>query len=157
PARPRASSTSPVLSDTERRARRIWLIELIRLSLGALPATLGQRPYRYPAARDLESALGVETDGLRVETVLLGQDPGRQRRLCVSFEHRDGRLQHDRAGVHALVHEVDGGPCDLGPVLERLALSVKPWEGRQERGVDVQDPPPVAPHERTREDTHVAG
>src|SRR5262249_44215037 len=110
PARPRASSTSPVLSDTERRARRIWLIELIRLALGALPAALGLRPHRYPAARDLESALGVKTDGLRVETVLLGQDPGRQRRLRVPFEHRDGRLQHDRAGVHALVHEVHGGP-----------------------------------------------
>ncbi len=50
---------------------------------------------------------------------------------------RDPLLRDDRAGVHAVVQEVD---CDAGFLSagrERLADCVEAGEGRQERGVDV--------------------
>ena len=136
-ARPRARSTSPVLSETERSARRTRAHD----SPGPHRARGG------PDAATSSAALGVEADRLRVEPMLLGEDPRGQRRLRVVIEHGNRRLQHDRPRVHALVDEVDGRPRHLDAVLERLALGVEPGKRRQQRRMDVQDPAPVAPDE----------
>ena len=70
---------------------------------------------------------------------------------------RDRLLQHDRAGIHALVDQVHGHSCHLGAVCEGVAHAVHPREGRQERGVDVQPSVPEASHDLGTEEPEVAG
>ena len=50
-----------------------------------------------------------------------------------------GALQDHGAAVDAGVDEVDGDAEDLDPVVERLLDRAQPREGRQQRGVDVDD------------------
>jgi hypothetical protein len=89
--------------------------------------------------------------------VLLHQDARGERLLVVVGLNRHGRLQHDRAAVHPLVHEVHGGACDLDAVVERLPLGVQAGERREQRGMDVERPPGEGPHVDRREDPHEAG
>ena len=56
-----------------------------------------------------------------------------------------------------LVDEVDGASRDLGSVVERLLLGVEAGEGRQQRGVDVEDAVGEGAHELGRDEAHVAG
>ena len=60
-------------------------------------------------------------------------------------------------GVDALVDEVDRHAEDLDAVRERLLDRADAREGRQQRGVDVDDPLREAREERGLEQLHVAG
>src|SRR5215210_3038398 len=50
------------------------------------------------------------------------------------------RLGEDRSGVDALVDSMDGHAVDSHAMLHCSLYSVTPWEGRQQGGVDVDDP-----------------
>jgi hypothetical protein len=56
-----------------------------------------------------------------------------------SFEHRDGPLQHDRAGIQLACHEVHGDSADLHAVIEGLALRVGHLETMAAMRMDVED------------------
>src|SRR5690606_8793576 len=62
---------------------------------------------------DGDAALGDESDGLGHEAAFRGLHAGRERVGGVVLEDRDGLLEEDRAGVVAVVGEVDGGAGDL--------------------------------------------
>ena len=69
----------------------------------------------------------------------------------------DRALEDDRAGVDALVDEVHGDPGDLRAVVERLLDRADARERRQQRRVDVDDPPRERCEEAPARQRHVAG
>ena len=83
---------------------------------------------------------------MRAESVS-SVSPGKDRNLP---------LQHDRARVGALVHEVDRAARLRLARLERPPLGVEARELREQRRMDVQDPAPPPRDELRREEPHVA-
>jgi len=61
-----------------------------------------------PPALDLDPALGIELDGSGIDLVLLPEDAFRQTVFGIAVKYRNHGLDDDRAGVHALVHEMHG-------------------------------------------------
>ena len=151
---PRASSTSPRLSETDSSARRM------RTSPGAACSTPPSRarcrgpcpepipaPGPAPARRDpprvgrvgRERAGREQPHGLRQQRVL--ERAQRREHLLAA---RRARAARSRAAgspgrVHAGVDEVDRDAEHLHAVGERLLDRADAGEGRQQRGVDVDD------------------
>src|SRR4051794_11159674 len=161
-ASPRANSTSPRLSDTVSSARRTrtspgWVTSTGPWSVVAIAASLDDHRTRrigvdpHLAGRD-------QSDGTRQQPVLdlvhSFLDRGDVTRIRKNVE---GFLQDDRPGVDALVDVVDGDPHDLDAVVESLLDRAYPPECRQQRRVDVDDPPAEAPDELRAEDLHEPG
>src|SRR3954465_10556478 len=146
-ARPRAKSSTPVLSQAEIRA----LIPgpapaeptpplLVRLRRAYVSCG---RPLREELAHDgREQAMLDRVDAL----------PDRLARL-------DGHQlrAEDRAGVDALVDEVDGDARHRDAGGEGVVYRVRARELRQEGGVDVDDAIGETVEERLRQQVHVAG
>src|SRR5687767_7973672 len=115
-ARPRAKSTSPRLSDTDRSARRTWTSPA-----ATTPGAWGSAcaiSYPHLAALHLDGTGRDQPDGARqklmldlVDACLDGLDIAMVRKL-------ERFLQDDGAGVDALLHEVDGHAGDPHPVVE---------------------------------------
>src|SRR5262249_11816048 len=136
-ANPRANSTTPVLLETDNRAR------LMRTSPGCTMASIGRGRY---LDCDLDSAgmLGVGADGVASEA-----PDGLGEEIVLEWAERitdllrvgrigefDGSLEDDRPGVHALVHEVDGDAEHLHAVGQRLLHGPDARERRQQRRMD---------------------
>ncbi len=85
------------------------------------------------------------------------QDPFGQRLRGVIVQHRHRPLQDDRPGVDARIDQVDGAARKLDPMFDGLSMGVKPGKSRQERGVDVDDPPFKPAHKRFGQDAHITG
>src|SRR5947209_20523296 len=68
----------------------------------------------------------------------------------------DCPLQDDRAGIDALVDEVDGDPEYPHAVLERLLDGSEPGKGGQKSRVDVGDPTRKTAEELPAQELHVA-
>ena len=71
--------------------------------------------------------------------MLLDKDAGGQRLGRVVIVHRDGRLQHDRAGIELGVHEMDRDSGDFDAVRPRLPLRIRAGKRGQQRRMDIQD------------------
>jgi len=71
--------------------------------------------------------------------VLFGEDAFGEGVGVVGFENSNRSLENDSAVVEVLVDEVDGAAGDLYAVIECLLLGVEAGEGRQQRGMDVED------------------
>src|SRR3954466_6159078 len=130
PARPRAKSATPVLSETETSARR---------TLTAPSSTVSDRVSAAASVIDYDPAgvVGVDpnparrdhADRLRVELVLGGVDRQLECAAIAIRRHRHLALDDHRPGVDALVDEVDAAAGDVAPRLERLPDRVEPGEG----------------------------
>ena len=154
---PCAKSTMPVLSDTESTARRMrtspgWVI--------APPRDDSQRRDQHAARVGRVDADGVARD----QAYRLAQQLVLDRAQRVADRGGLGRLgeveralEDDRAGVDALIDEVDGDTEHLHAVGERLLDRPDAGEGRQQRGVDVDDALREAAEEVGVEQLHVAG
>src|SRR5215213_625559 len=146
-ASPRAKSTSPRLSETDRSALR---------TLTSPGATGSTPPLVSLAILDpqqpgvvgvgMHSSLSDQLDGTRqqpvlhlVDSLLDLSDPAR------IGNEREGLLQDDGSTVHPLVDEMDRDPHDLDAVGQRLLDGANAREGRQERRMDVHDAPREAP------------
>lgn len=68
-----------------------------------------------------------------------------------------GPLGDDPSAVERGVDPVDRHAEDLHAVFERLLDGVRPLEGGQQRGMDVDDPAAVGPQQLVGEDAHVTG
>src|SRR3989440_8957390 len=159
-ASPRAKSTRPRLSETVRSARRIrtapgWVTS------GAVPSVVpivlldhdvsgvpGIDP--HPSACNQPHRPRQQTVLDLVDVCPHGGDVTRIR------DGIEGLLQDDRPAVDPLVDEVDRDPHQPHPVGERLVDRVHAREGRQQGGVDVDDPPGEALYERGAEQLHEA-
>ena len=73
------------------------------------------------------------------------------------FSTRTGLLGDHRAGVHARIDEVDRHAGHLDPVAHRVGDGVGAGKRRQQRGMQVDDPPGERLEQRGRHDAHVAG
>ena len=144
---PVASSTRPVLSLTDRSARRgtgssasarATSIVTCRPSVVTAPASMSA------------------TDP-RQEPVLDGLDPRLEARLVVAGQDRDRLLGDDRAAVERRVDEVDGRPGHGRPVGERVAHGMRARERRQERRMRVDDPARIRGERHRPDEPHVAG
>ena len=98
-----------------------------------------------------------QRDGARQKLVLDRAQARADRGRIACVGQLDRALEHDRPGVHARVDEVHRHTEDLHPVLEGLLDRAHAREGRQQRGMDVEDPVGEARHEAGVEDRHVAG
>src|SRR3954454_9428364 len=131
-ASPRAKSTSPRLSDTLSRARRMrtspgaltsvpWdsidIVHQHRSRVGGIGADLPRRNQTHRARQQLV----LHT----VDSLLDLSDARRIRKL-------ERLLKHDRAAVHALVDEVHGHADHLHAVRDRLLDRAHAWEGGQQ-------------------------
>ena len=85
------------------------------------------------------------------------QDLGHSVVFVIAGQDRDDGLQEDGTVIHLLVHQVDGAAGESHSVVESGLLHVKPREGREERGVDVEDPVPESVDQHGGKQPHVAG
>ena len=145
-ASPRASSSRPVLSDTEMSARPT-LLDLLGHHLDA--ATLdGVAP--HPAG-------GEQAHHLGHEPVLHLADSLGERVHRVTVHHGHGLLQDRRAGVHLLLGEVHGDAGEPHAPPQRLLDRVHPRERREQGWVEVDDPVGEAVEELAGQDARPAG
>src|SRR5215470_5399303 len=165
PARPRAKSTTPVLSCTLRSARLTLLIgspwsgrSIPHAACAEVRASLysSALPDLDDAALDVEPALRVEPDGFRIDAMLLDEDALGQALLGVAGVHGHRGLEHDGARVHSFVHEVHRRSRHAHAVGEGLPLGMKTGEGGKQRGVDVEGAPAEVGDVRRSEDPHVS-
>jgi hypothetical protein len=78
-------------------------------------------------------------DRLGVDAVLFRQYARRERLFGIARLDGHDSLGHDRAGIERFVHEMHGATAELHAIFERLALCLEAREGRQQRGMNVQD------------------
>ncbi|MCY1302462.1 hypothetical protein D9M70_521180 [compost metagenome] len=102
-------------------------------------------------------ALGHQPERHRIGAVLDGQHPRCKAFGCIAGENRHHCLREDRAFVHAFGHEVHRAAGDLHAGVDRPLMGVQAGEERQQRGVDVEDPPLMALDEGCRKQPHIAG
>src|SRR5215218_578298 len=154
PASPRAKSTSPRLSETLSRARRI------RTSPGALTFVLPDSIAIVDLHRSRVGRVGThapggyQAHGTRQQPVLdavhslldLG-DPRRIRKL-------EGLLKDDRTRVHPFVDEMHGHAGLARPGLDGSLDGPKARERRQQGRMYVHDPAGKPPDEPGREQLH---
>lgn len=91
------------------------------------------------AARDLVIAFEDNFHGFGVNAVLLLQNARAERVFGVSVLDRHDGLQDDRAGVEIFIHKVNRAASEFYSVFERLALGFEAREGREKRGVNIEN------------------
>src|SRR5882672_2054718 len=108
PARPRAKSATPVLSETETSARRTLIAPSLTVSdrVSAVASLIDYDP-AWIVGIDPNPARRDHADRLRVELVLDGVDRQLERRPVAIGGNLDLALQDHRPGVDPLVDEVD--------------------------------------------------
>ena len=116
-----------------------------------------RRVRRSPACRPVAARRRRHGPPPGQEPVLDRLDPLVERRLVVAGQDRDRLLGDDRAAVERLVDEVDRAAGHPDAVGERVADGVRAREGRQQRGMRVQDPARRTPRAPRPDDPHVAG
>ena len=89
--------------------------------------------------------------------MLDGVEPLEERRLVIALEHGDALLGDDRPAVECRVHEVDGDAGDGDAGAQRVAHGVEPRKGRQQRGVDIEDPAAEPSQDFGADEPQVAG
>ena len=77
---------------------------------------------------------------LRIDAVLDLKHARGERRLGVAVMHRHRALRDDRAGIHLRHDEMHGRAVLLHAGCERARVGVEALEGRQQRGMDVEQP-----------------
>jgi len=113
---------------------------------------------RYDAAAgDFEFSFQDDFDSFGVDAVLFFQNFFRERGFGVFVEHGNGGLQNNRAGIEVFVNEVDGAAGELHAVFERLPLRFEAGEGREQGGMNIQDPAWIFGDKKWREQAHVSG
>src|SRR5215831_6687799 len=92
-----------------------------------------------------------------VDAVLFLENSRRKRFRCVRVFDGDRRLHHDRPRIEIFVDEMHRTSRNFRTMLERLALGFEAGEGREERGVDIQDAVGESRHKVGGYEPHVAG
>ena len=108
------------------------------------------------AAVDDEPARAERAHGRRQQPMLDREHARGERRFVVAVVHGDGALRDDRPVVERRGHEVHGAAVDAHAVRQRAAMGVEPRIRGQQRRMDVEHPPFVAPDELRAEDAHEA-
>ena len=114
-------------------------------------------PLRVPPAEHLEASGEDAGDGFGVGLMLLLENAVGESVGVVRGQDGDGSLEDDDAVVQLLIDKMDGAAGDLDAVVEGLLLRVEAGEGREQRGVDVEDAVGEGADEVRREQAHVAG
>src|SRR5712692_3949826 len=96
-------------------------------------------------------------NGLGVDSVLLDQNPRRERVHRVIVQNRNGRLNDDRARVQLRGDEMHRRATDAHAVLEGTPLRVAPGKRRKQGWMDVQDPIRKCAEHRWAHKSHVTG
>src|SRR5919204_2169722 len=159
---PRAKSTSPRLSDTDKSARRMrtspgWMTSVGLDSVASdISSFLNQHPARILWI-DPHRPAREEPDRAR-EQLMLDRVDGLLDALKLRRIRKLQRLlQDDRPAVDALVHEVHGHASNPHPVIERFLDRMDAAERGQERGMDVDDAALKAADELGAQDLHEPG
>ena len=150
--RPRPSSARPVLSETDRRARR----GTARRDSAVSTSSATVRP--APAAGDRDRPGEEPGDHLRQQPMLDRLDPLVEGRLVVA-RRRIGTASWATIGPPSSVASTRWtvAPVTFTPWARRVADRVGARERRQEARVGVQDPAGERVEDRRPDDPHVAG
>src|ERR1700688_4793780 len=111
--------------------------------------------FLQPAPHNLKVPLQYDVNGLRISSVLLFKDAPGQRPFIVAIEHGHSLLHDDRSMIKFLIDEMHRAAGDFHSVSESLLLRFEPRKSRQQRGMDVENPPRKLLHEPWREQPHV--
>src|SRR4029078_11489933 len=75
----------------------------------------------------------------------------------VLIQHRNSGLHNHRSGIEILVHKVYAASGSAHSVFKRLPLCFEAGEGRQKRGVNIQNPVRELLDEVRTEQAHESG
>lgn len=92
-----------------------------------------------------------------VEFMFGGLDAGMKCFRRVAGKHRNAALAEDRPGIDSGIDEVDRATRLRYPGVQGLSPCLKPAEGREEGGVDVQNPSRECLEKGLLDDPHEAG
>ena len=109
-----------------------------------------------PAVIEFQSLLGEPAYRQRVQPVLLFQYPGGKRADRILPVYRDPCLQHNRAAIDGLGHEVNAGTVLFTSGLEYPLVCIEAGKLRQQRGMNVQHTSLVAIYEAGGQYPHEA-
>lgn len=86
--------------------------------------------------------------------MLLGLDPLVEGVRSITGQHLDRNLGDDRTVVHFLVDQVNRYTCHLDTMFECSLDGSRSRKGREQRGMDIEDPPWESVHEDRGQYTH---
>ena len=92
----------------------------------------------------------------RINQVLVAQDARGQRAGVVAGQHRHHRLGDDGAVVKLSRHPMHAGAGDLAAGVQGALVRVQAGKSRQQRGVNIEQPPGVMGHKSRAQDAHEA-
>ncbi len=109
------------------------------------------------AVLDAQPSFDEPAHRARIDLVLAGQQPCRQRFGGVLGPDLDGRLQNDGTVVQRRGDEMHAGAVHLDAGLQRLLVGMQAGEAGQQRRMDVHHPAGIVLDELGRQDPHEAG
>lgn len=107
-----------------------------------------------PAVAQADCALQQQPHAARQEHMLLHQHPLCERLLGVICAHWNHALADDGAAIDLMRNEVHRRPVNAHAAGQRLAVSGQSRKRRQQRWMDVDQPPRVMRHEALRQYPH---
>ena len=110
----------------------------------------------HAASLNARAAFEHQIHRFSINAMLLFEDArGERFRRVVVKDGNDG-LQDDGAGVKILIHEMNSATRKSRAKFQGLALRFKSGEGRQQRGVNIQDASTIRGNKKGRKQTHVS-
>src|SRR4030095_149006 len=91
-------------------------------------------------SNNFEIATHYQSNCLCIKRVFLLQNPCCESALSIVIQHRHDSLRDNRTTVKRIVDKVDGAAADLCSMRDRLPLSVKTRERREQARVYVEHP-----------------
>ena len=89
--------------------------------------------------------------------MLLLQNARRQRVLVVAVEHRNSLLHNDRAMIELFIDKMHSAAGNFHSIGESLLLRFESRKCRQQRGMDIENPPRKLLHKPWRKQPHISG
>jgi hypothetical protein len=90
------------------------------------------------------------------QSMLSVQDPVGETVCFVALQHGHKSLRNNWTAVELLVDKVNGCAMHTNTRLKRALMRLKPWKGREQGGVYVDQSPGETLHKSLRQNTHKA-
>jgi len=111
----------------------------------------------HGAVDNLNSPLGKQLDGARVNLVFLFQDAAGERVGGIVGKYRNHGLDDDRPGIDTAINQVDSTAGEAGAVVDCLLLDMQPGKSGEQGRVDVDNPLREGVEHHLADDAHEAG
>src|ERR1700691_5071384 len=89
--------------------------------------------------------------------MLLLENTGAESVLIVRIKHSNSLLHNDRPMIKLFIHEMHSAAGNLDSISESLLLRLQSRKRRQQRRMNIENPPRKLLHKPGRKQTHVSG